>query len=277
MLSGIGPAGHLREHGIAVRQDLPGVGGNMQDHLQIRVLFRASRPVTNNDFAKSWLGRMRARIEYKTRRGGPLASGINQGVLFTSAFPERTRRPDIQFHMGTTSSDVPGGPPHRHSGFTISTLQLRPESRGTVRLGSADPRAAPRMQPNYLSHSLDVETSLRGVRLVRRVAAAPSLAAYVAAEHAPGRDVQADDEIIHWVRSAGATTIFHPAGTCRMGTGPDAVVDERLRVRGVPGLRVADCSVMPVIVSANTNAACIMIGDKCAAMIREDALPAGTN
>ncbi len=270
-LSGIGPAALLQRHGIAVRHDLPGVGENMQDHLQIRLLFKCSRPVTNNDVVNSWMRRLGVRLRYALSRSGPMASGINQGVLFTSSRPEETKRPDIEFHFGTTSSDQPGTKPHPWSGFTVSTCQLRPESKGRVQIGSTDPLAAPILQPNYLSHPLDVETALRGVKLVRRVAQSPALAAYVKEEIQPGPAAQSDEELLAWVRERGATTIFHPAGTCKMGSDAMAVVDERLRVRGVAGLRVVDCSVMPIIVSGNTNAACIMIGDKAATMILEDA------
>ena len=270
-LSGIGPAALLRQHGISLVRELPGVGENLQDHLQIRLLFKCSRPVTNNDVVNSWLRRLGVRLQYALSRTGPMASGINQGVLFTSSRPDETRRPDIEFHFGTTSSDQPGAKPHPWSGFTISTCQLRPESKGTVRIGSPDPLAAPVIQPNYLSHPLDVETALRGVKLVRRVSQSPALREYVKEEYQPGPTAQTDHDLIEWVRARGATTIFHPAGTCKMGTDPMAVVDERLRVHGVAGLRVVDCSIMPIIVSGNTNAACIMIGDKAAKMILEDA------
>ena len=270
-LSGIGPAALLQCHGIDVVRDLPGVGENMQDHLQIWLLFKCSRPVTNNDVINSWSARQRVRWEYFIRRGGPMAGGINQGVLFTSTRPEETRRPDIEFHFGTTSSDQPGAKPHPWSGFTLSTCQLRPESKGTVQIGSADPLAAPILQPNYLSHPLDVETALRGVKLARRVSQSRALAAYVKEEFQPGPAAQSDEELLAWVRARGATTIFHPAGTCKMGGDAMSVVDERLRVHGVPGLRVVDCSIMPIIVSGNTNAACIMIGSKAAEMILEDA------
>ena len=270
-LSGIGPGALLRQHGVPLVRDLPGVGENMQDHLQIRLLFKSSRPVTNNDVMNSWRGRLRVRWQYFIRRGGPMASGINQGVLFTSSRPAETRRPDIEFHFGTTSSDQPGAKPHPWSGFTISTCQLRPESKGRVQIGSADPLAVPVIQPNYLSHPLDVETALLGVKLVRKVSQAPALAAYVREEFQPGSAAQSDEELLAWVRERGATTIFHPAGTCKMGTDPMSVVDDRLRVHGIRGLRVVDCSVMPIIVSGNTNAACIMIGNKAAQMILEDA------
>ncbi len=243
LLSGIGPASHLVGLGIPVRRDLPGVGENLQDHLQVRLLFRCAKPVTNNDFVHTWLGRMRARLEYKTKRTGPLSSGINQGVLFTSAFPERTNRPDVQFHMGTTSSDLPGGTPHRHSGFTISTLQLRPESRGCVRLASPDPLAAPLLFPNYLSHPFDAETALRGVKLVRKVAQAPALAAYVAAHYAPTLAVQSDGEWLAWIRETGATTIFHPAGPARWGAKP--VVAWWTSVSGCTACRVCGSRIVP--------------------------------
>ncbi len=271
-LSGIGPAEHLREHGIPVVRDLPGVGENMQDHLQIRLLYKCSRPVTNNDLLNSFWGRSMMRLSYYAwGRRGPMASGINQGVLFTNAGVDGKRRPDIEFHFGTTSSDMPGAPVHQWSGFTTSVCQLRPESKGRVRLKSADPLAAPALIPNYLSHPHDCAVALAGVKLVRKVNGAPAMAEYVKEEYMPGAGVTSDEDLMAWVREKGATTIFHPAGTCKMGTDPQAVVDPRLRVHGVAGLRVADCSIMPVIVSGNTNAACIMIGEKAAELILADA------
>lgn len=272
-LSGIGPAEHLREFGVPVICDLPGVGENLQDHLQIRLLYKCAKPVTNNDLLNSWWGRATMRLSYYVwGRRGPMASGINQGVLFTNAGVDSSRRPDIEFHFGTTSSDTPGAPVHPWSGFTTSICQLRPESKGRVRLKSADPLAAPALIPNYLSHPHDCAVALAGVKLVRRVNSTPAMSPYVQEEYSPGSAAQSDAELMEWIRAKGATTIFHPAGTCKMGTDAQAVVDPRLRVRGIDGLRVADCSIMPVIVSGNTNAACTMIGEKAAEMILQDAL-----
>lgn len=270
MLSGIGPAAHLRENGIGVHVDSPGVGGNLQDHLQLRLLYRCTRPITTNDTLNSLFGRVRMGLEYLLFRGGPLAIGINQGGLFTRVLPG-SRTPDIQFHIGTLSADMAGGKVHAYSGFTLSVCQLRPESTGHVRLGSADPLDAPRITANYLATETDQRCAVEGLKFARRLAATAPLSDYVAEEKQPGPGVSDDAGLLAFAREYGAT-IFHPAGTCRMGPDGDsgAVVDPRLRVRGVEGLWVADCSVMPALVSGNTNVPAIMIGEKAADMIIED-------
>ncbi|OYX89727.1 MAG: choline dehydrogenase [Azorhizobium sp. 32-67-21] len=270
MLSGIGPAAHLRENGIGVHVDSPGVGGNLQDHLQLRLLYRCTRPITTNDTLNSLFGRVRMGLEYLLFRGGPLAIGINQGGLFTRVLPG-SRTPDIQFHIGTLSADMAGGKVHAYSGFTLSVCQLRPESTGHVRLGSADPLDAPRITANYLATETDQRCAVEGLKFARRLAATAPLSDYVAEEKQPGPGVADDAGLLAFAREYGAT-IFHPAGTCRMGPDGDsgAVVDPRLRVRGVEGLWVADCSVMPALVSGNTNVPAIMIGEKAADMIIED-------
>ncbi|MEP9367957.1 GMC family oxidoreductase N-terminal domain-containing protein [Xanthobacter sp. VNH20] len=272
MLSGIGPAAHLQENGIAVKVDSPGVGGNLQDHLQLRLLYRCTKPITTNDALNSLTGRLRMGLEYLLFRGGPLAIGINQGGLFTRVLPD-SKTPDIQFHIGTLSADMAGGKVHEHSGFTLSVCQLRPESTGTVRLGSADPLAAPRITANYLATETDRRCAVASLKFARALAATEPLRSYVAEEKLPGPGVTDDEGLLGFARDYGAT-IFHPAGTCRMGADvdPDAVVDPRLRVRGVEGLWVVDCSVMPAVTSGNTNIPAIMIGEKAADMIREDSL-----
>lgn len=271
MLSGIGPAAHLREKGIGVHVDSPGVGGNLQDHLQLRLLYRCTKPVTTNDALNSLFGRLRMGLEYLLFRGGPLAIGINQGGLFTKVLPS-SQTPDIQFHIGTLSADMAGGKVHDHSGFTLSVCQLRPESTGHVRLGSADPLDAPRITANYLATETDRRCAVEGMKFARRLAATAPLKDFVAEEKLPGPGVTDDDGLLAFAREYGAT-IFHPAGTCRMGSADDreAVVDPRLRVHGVDGLWVVDCSVMPALVSGNTNIPAIMIGEKAADMIRTDA------
>ncbi|HEY0290993.1 MAG TPA: choline dehydrogenase [Hansschlegelia sp.] len=271
MLSGVGPADQLRVHDLPVRVDLPGVGRNLQDHLQFRLTYRCTKPITTNDALNSLLGRTRMGLQWLFARKGPLAIGINQGGLFARALPE-SETPDIQFHIGTLSADMAGGAVHDFPGFTFSVCQLRPESRGDVTLASADPLAAPRMRSNYLSAETDRRCAVAGIRFARRLAATAPLDRYVAEELQPGRAVgDSDDELLGFAREYGAT-IFHPAGTCRMGPDDDemSVVDDRLRVRGVDGLWVADCSVMPTLVSGNTNVPAIMIGEKAADMIRED-------
>jgi len=270
-LSGIGPADLLREHGIAVQVDAPGVGANLQDHLQFRLMWEVARPITTNDQLRTLAGRTRIGLQWLLTRSGPLAVGINQGALFGRALDD-AQRPDVQFHVATLSADMAGGAVHDFPGCTISVCQLRPRSRGTVRIAGTDPRQAPSMQPNYLSDELDRRVAVAGVRYARRVAAAQPLAGLLTREHRPGGQAQSDDEILHFCREQGAT-IFHPSGTARMGPRGDAlaVVDARLRVHGVGGLRVVDCSVMPTLASGNTNIPVVMIAEKAADMILADA------
>lgn len=271
MLSGIGPAQHLRGHGIGVLAERPGVGGNLQDHLQLRLIYRANRPITTNDALRSLAGRVRMALQWLLRSEGPLAIGINQGGLFTRVLDE-SRTPDIQFHIATLSADMAGGKVHDFPGFTLSVCQLRPESRGAIALASGDPLAAPLIQANYLSAETDRRCAVAALAFARRLARTEPLAGYVAREEAPGPAALTDADLLGFARSHGAT-IFHPAGTCKMGPDgdPDAVVDPRLKVRGVERLWVADCSIMPQLVSGNTNLPAIMIGEKAADLIREDA------
>jgi len=268
-LSGIGDAARLVRLGIPVRQHLPGVGENLQDHLQLRLMYRVSKPITTNDDLRSPWGKARIGLQWLLRRSGPLAIGINQGGLFTRVLPE-SATPDIQFHFGTVSAESAGAQPHPWSGCTLSVCQLRPESRGSIHLRSPDPIAAPQIRPNYLASETDRRTAVAGLRFARQLAASQPLRAYLQEEYRPGPGTASDEELLQFARDYGAT-IFHPVGTCAMGQGSDAVVDHRLRVRGIPGLRVADASVMPSLVSGNTNAPAIMIGEKAAAMILEDA------
>jgi len=268
-LSGVGPAELLRAHGIPVVRDLPGVGANLQDHLQVRLIYKVKKPVTTNDELRTWRGKLRIGVQWLLHRGGPLAIGINQGGLFTRVLRE-SRTPDIQFHFATLSADVAGAELHPWSGCTFSVCQLRPESRGWVRIRSRDPRDAPAMQPNYLSTEADCRCVTEAVKFARRLAGAPALREYIAEEYRPGPAAASDADLLEFAREYGQT-IFHPSGTCRMGADSMAVVDERLRVHGVPGLRVVDCSVMPTLVSGNTHAPVLMIAEKAADMIRQDA------
>lgn len=274
-LSGIGPEALLREHGITPRHVLPGVGENLQDHLQMRLIFECTRPITTNDQLNSWLGQLKLGLQWLLFRSGPLAVGINQGGCFMRALHDAAGRPvaatpDIQFHVATLSADMAGGKVHPFSGFTLSVCQLRPESRGHIRIRSTDPGVPPSMQPNYLSTELDRRTAVAAVKAARAIAAAPAMRPYVKREVKPGPEAGDDAALLDYCRNQGAT-IFHPSGTCRMGRDALAVVDERLRVHGVPGLRVIDCSAMPTLVSGNTNAAAVMMAEKAADMIRQDA------
>ena len=272
-LSGIGPPDLLQSFGIPVVHALPGVGENLQDHLQLRVIFRCTRPITTNDTLKSWWRKMAMGARYVATRTGPMAIGINQGGMFARTDPALTR-PDVQFHLATLSSDMAGSPVHTFSGFTLSVCQLNPESRGRIGPKSADPLAAPSIHPNYLSTPRDRTTAVAGIRLARRLAATRALSPYVAGEYRPGPEAVTDDDLLEFARNRGAT-IFHPAGTCKMGPREDAlaVVDPALRVHGLEGIRVVDCSVMPTLVSGNTNAPVIMIAEKAADMIRRHTNP----
>ena len=274
-LSGIGPARLLRNFGIDMVADLPGVGENLQDHLQLRLIYKCTKPITTNDDLKSWLRSMKIGLRWLLFRDGPLAVGINQGGLFTKVMPE-SRTPDIQFHFATLSADMAGAAPHPFSGFTFSVCQLRPSSRGTVRIQSADPWQPPAMQPNYLTTDLDRRCAIAAVKFARRLAQTEAMSPYVREEYHPGAAARSDDDILAFCRERGAT-IFHPSGTCKMGKDPMAVVDADLRVHGLRGLRIVDCSIMPTLVSGNTNAPVTMIAEKASDMILGDMGKTTTN
>ena len=273
-LSGIGPVDLLQQHGIPVLHALPGVGENLQDHLQVRLYYECSKPITTNDELNSWFGQMKIGMQWLFTRSGPLAIGINQGGCFMHALKDAQGRPvaatpDIQFHVSTLSADMAGGTVHPFSGFTLSICQLRPESRGTVRIRSTDPLQAPAMHANYLATELDRLTTVAGVKAARAIASAPAMRPYVKREFKPGPGTSDDAALLAFCRNHGAT-IFHPSGTAKMGTDAMAVVDARLRVHGIDGLRVVDCSVMPTLVSGNTHAPVVMMAEKAVDMIRED-------
>jgi choline dehydrogenase len=268
-LSGVGPGTLLQHFGIPVVHHLPGVGENLQDHLQLRLIFKCTKPITtNDDLASPWRS-AGIGLQWLLRRRGPLAVGINQGGLFTRLSPQSSR-PDIQFHFATLSADLAGARPHPFSGFTMSVCQLRPTSRGHVRLASADPLVAPAMQPNYLSTEVDREYAVASVKYARKLAQTQALRPYISEEYRPGAAATTDADLLLFARNFGAT-IFHPVGTCRMGTDALAVVDDRLRVHGVTGLRVVDGSIMPTVVSGNTCAPIVMIAERASDLIREDA------
>ena len=267
-LSGVGPAALLQQHQIPVVADLAGVGENLQDHLILRLLYKCTKPITTNDELRHPLRKVALALRWALRRRGPMAVGVMMGGMITRALPA-SKTPDYQFFLSTVSAEERGATPHPWSGFTFNFYPLRPTSRGAVTLKSGDPKAHPAMQFNYLSTDHDRAMMLAGMKLTRRLAATPAFAPYVAEEYKPGPAVRSDEEVLGYVRSAG-TTGFHPCGTCRMGEDQRSVVDPRLRVRGVRGLRVVDASVMPAIVSGNTNAATIMIAEKAADLMRED-------
>jgi choline dehydrogenase len=273
MLSGVGPAQHLVDNGIAVIADRPGVGGNLQDHLQLRLIFKVEGITTLNERYHSPLGLARMLAEYMLFRRGPLTMAPSQLGLFTRS-DAKLERPNLQYHVQPLSLDRFGEPLHRFPAFTASVANLRPTSRGRVRLHSGDPAAAPTIKPNYLSTEEDRRVAAEAIRLTRRIAAQPALAPYRPAEYLPGERVRDDDEPA-LVKAAGdiGTTIFHPVGTAKMGLASDPlmVVDECLRVAGVERLRVIDASIMPTITSGNTNAPTMMIAEKGAALLRADA------
>ena len=268
-LSGLGPADLLRAHGIDVIADMPGVGADLQDHLQIRMLYRCTEPITMNDVINNWRHRMGAGLRYILSRKGLLTIGAGYAGAFLRTRPE-LETPDVQIHFLIFSADTAGAGLHKFPGFMTSICQLRPESRGFVRIKSRDPAAAPAIQPRYLSSRFDCDTVVAGMKQLRGIMEKPAMRRYIAEERAPGDACQSDADLLAFARETG-TTVYHPTSTCRMGSDPQAVVDERLRVRGIEGLRVIDASVMPTVVSGNTNAAVVMIAEKGAEMILQDA------
>lgn len=263
--SGIGPAGHLRQVGVDVRHDLPGVGGNMQDHLDLFVICECTGDHTYDGVAKLhrtlWAG-----LEYILFRSGPVASSLFETGGFWYADPD-ARSPDIQFHLGLGSGIEAGVEKLKNAGVTLNSAYLHPRSKGTVRLSSADPTAAPLIDPNYWEDPHDRRMSLEGLRVAREIMMQDALKPFVLAERLPGPKVQSEAELFDY-GCANAKTDHHPVGTCKMGTGPDAVVGLDLRVHGLEGLRVCDSSVMPRVPSCNTNGPTIMVGEKGADMIR---------
>jgi choline dehydrogenase len=265
-LSGIGPAALLREFNIPIIQDLPGVGENLQDHLQYRLIYELNQPISTNVQLSSLFGKIKIGLDWLLFRGGPLSIGINQGGLFTKVM-DSSLSPDIQFHMATLSADMAGGNVHPFPGFTMSVCQLRPESRGHVRIQSTDPLVPPKMVANYLATEHDRNTSVEAVKFARKIAQTEPLKSLITREIKPNNP-QSDADLLEFCRNNGAT-IFHPTGTCQMGpdSDPMAVLDSELRVRGVTGLRVVDCSAMPTLPSGNTNWPAVMMAEKAADFI----------
>jgi choline dehydrogenase len=279
MLSGIGPAADLSKLGIPLTLDKPGVGANLHDHLQLRTIYKVTGIRTLNEMysslaQKAWMG-----VNYALFRRGPLTMAPSQLGAFTKSDPSLDRA-DLQYHIQPLSLDKFGDPLHSFPAFTASVANVRPTSRGTLKLKSADPTDAPAISPNYLATPEDQRVAAESIRITRRIVAQPALQKYSPVEYLPGPQVRDDDEAA-LVKSAGdiGTTIFHPVGTARMGRDDDprAVVDARLRVIGIEGLRVADASVMPSITSGNTNSPTMMIAEKAAAMILEDAKAVPSN
>src|SRR5579883_815357 len=274
-LSGLGPAALLKSHGIDVVADAPGVGDDLNDHLSGRIILRVKEPITLNDAVRNWAGKLWHGSHYLLTRRGYLAIPAVSSAVFIRALPT-SATPDSQCSISLFSAGTIGGELHPFPGVTGNCVLLRPESRGYVRIKSADPRAAPAINPNYLATQKDRDTIVAGTQAMRRIFQAPAMARYIAEEVEPGAKCDNESELLDFIRRRGSTT-YHPVGTCRMGQDPKAVVDERLRVRGFAGLRVVDASIMPAVVSGNTNAATIMIGEKGADMILEDAKAKGSS
>ncbi len=267
MLSGIGPAEHLEAVGVPVVLDQPGVGSDLQDHLDLFVIAECTGPHTYDRFARPIMSAV-AGLQYLMTKRGPVASSLFETGGFWYA-EEGARSPDIQLHLGLGSGIEAGVAAMPQGGVTLNSAYLRPRSRGTVRLASADPMAAPLIDPNYWADAHDREMSIRGLKMAREIIAGQALKPYVLAERLPGPEVRTDQDYFDYA-CRHSKTDHHPAGTCRMGSDAGAVVDPRLRFNGVAGLRVVDASVMPRVVSSNTNAATIMIAEKAADMIRAD-------
>jgi choline dehydrogenase len=264
-LSGIGPRALLERHGIAITRDAPGVGEGLQDHFYVRTVWKCARPITFNDDMKSLRGRIATGLRYALFRRGPLTVSAGYAGAFVRTRAELAR-PDVQFYLINFSTDKMGTRLHPFSAFTASMSPLRPSSRGFVRVRSADPREAPAIQYNFLSTEDDRRTAVDGLKLTRKLIRTDAMKPFVLAEHTPGRRAVSDEDWLDYAREVGGT-VYHPTSTCRMGQDPLAVVDEHLRVRGVAGLRVVDASIMPNVVSGNSNAATVMIAEKAADLI----------
>lgn len=270
--SGIGPRPLLERLGIAVQHELPGVGGNLQDHLQLRLIYKVRNTRTLNQVANSLWGKFGMGVRYLYDRSGPLAMAPSQLGAFVRSGPEQPTA-NLQYHVQPLSLERFGEPLHQFPAFTASVCNLRPRSRGRVDISSADPDAAPLIDPNYLSDPEDLKVAAQAVRLTRKIVQAQALQAFAPQEYLPGPSLETEEQL-HEAAARVGTTIFHPVGTCRMGNDALAVVDARLRVHGVAGLRVADASIMPSITSGNTCSPTLMIAEKAAQLMLETESPA---
>jgi choline dehydrogenase len=267
-LSGVGPGELLRNHGIGVVQDRPGVGHSLQDHFQARIVMRSTRPTVNDDLNNP-LRRAMVGMRYAAFRKGPLTIAAGYAGAFFKTDP-RLATPDIQVHFIPFSTDKMGEKLHDFSGFTASVCQLRPESRGTLKIRSADPNVPPEIKINYLATQTDRTANVEGLKILRKILNAPAMQPFVAEEIFPGPKLVSDDDLLKFCRDTGST-VYHPVSTCRMGSDPLAVVDQTLKVKGLDGLRVVDGSIMPDLVSGNTNAPIMMIAEKASEMILAEA------
>ena len=266
MLSGVGPAAQLAAKGVDIVHDLPGVGQCLQDHYSAAVKLRCKEKITFNDVMMNPLKQLAVGVRYMIFRDGPLTMAAGPCALFARTRPELAT-PDVKISISPFSSDNPAAGLHKFSAFTVIVYQLRPDSRGEIRLKSLDAAASPSIVPNYLSDPNDRRTVVDGLKLIRRILGTPHFDRYIDSEFRPGADVRTDDELLDYARQFGST-VFHPTSTCRMGNDAMAVVDPELRVRGLEGLRVVDASIMPTVASGNTNAGTIMIAEKASDMIR---------
>ena len=267
MLSGIGPREHLMEFGISVLHHLPGVGQSLQDHYSAPIKLKCRLPITVNDVMQSNARKLRAGLEYYIFHRGPVSTISSPAALFARTRPELAS-PDVKCSISPFSAERPQDGLHPWSGFTLIAYQLRPESRGQIKLKSTNPADPPAVYPNYLTAETDQRTIVAGLKLCRRLSASPRLERFVESEFQPGPAVESDEQLLDYVRRRGGT-VYHPTSTCKMGDDPMAVVDPELRVHGIDGLRIADASIMPTVVSGNTNAATIMIGERAADMVRQ--------
>ena len=266
-LSGIGDEQHLKELGINVIHNNPAVGKNLQDHLQVRMVFKTNTR-TLNDELNTWWKKALIGLQYMLFRTGPLTLSASQVYAFTNTSLDGSR-PNIQFHMQPLSADKPGDGVHPFSAFTMSICNLRPESRGEVKINSSDPTQLPKIIPNYLSTNSDKKIAIDSIKVARKIADADSLKKYILEEYVPGPSFKSDEELLEAAKN-NSQSIYHPVGTCKMGNDIDSVVDEKLKVYGVSGLRVVDASIMPELVSGNTNAPTMMIAEKASEMILAD-------